>query len=197
MEEKHFYFLSYFSEFERSHSFAEVFSTKLILYASVRLSDNLTFDPCRFCNWFLLSDVLKRLKMSARIFRARYPHLEVASIPKAELKKQVSISQTNSPPTELHTDDEDEEKEEEQAAEEEEEEGDETGMLVDLVRCVPELQGLLGSSIQLLRADDEDDEEEGVEDREEKKVKEKESERVEEERERRKRRGDSTRLCSR
>lgn len=162
----------------------------------------MTFDPHRFCNWFLLSDVLKRLKMSARIFRARYPHLEVASIPKAELKKQVSISQTNSAPTELHTDDEDEEKEEEQA-EEEEEEGDETGVLVDLVRCVPELQGLLGSSIQLLRADDEDDEEreeeedEEVEDRVEKKVKEKERERVEEERERRKRRGDGTRLCSR
>ncbi|XP_031442933.1 BCL-6 corepressor-like protein 1 [Clupea harengus] len=134
-----------------------------------------------FCNWFLLSDVLKRLKMSARIFRARYPHLEVASIPKVELKKQVSISQTNSAPSEAHTDEEDEEREEK----EEEEEGDETGVLVDLVRCVPELQGLLGSSLQLLRAEDEDDEEA------------EEKERVEEERERRKRRSDSSRLCSR
>ncbi|XP_076148336.1 uncharacterized protein bcorl1 [Alosa pseudoharengus] len=148
-----------------------------------------------FCNWFLLSDVLKRLKMSARIFRARYPHLEVASIPKVELKKQVSISQTNSPPTELHADEEDEEKEEEQ--EEEEEEGDETGVLVDLVRCVPELQGLLGSSIQLLRADDEDDEEEEEEEEKKKKTKKKERERSEEERDRRKRRSDGNRLCSR
>lgn len=142
---------------------------------------SVNFDPCRFCNWFLLSDVLKRLKMSARIFRARYPHLEVASIPKVELKKQVSISQTNSAPSEAHTDEEDEEREEK----EEEEEGDETGVLVDLVRCVPELQGLLGSSLQLLRAEDEDDEEA------------EEKERVEEERERRKRRSDSSRLCSR
>uniref|UniRef100_A0A4W6EC46 BCL6 corepressor-like 1 n=1 Tax=Lates calcarifer TaxID=8187 RepID=A0A4W6EC46_LATCA len=33
-----------------------------------------------FCNWFLLTDVLKRLKMSARIFRARFPHLEVVAL---------------------------------------------------------------------------------------------------------------------
>ncbi|XP_063046581.1 BCL-6 corepressor-like protein 1 [Engraulis encrasicolus] len=157
-----------------------------------------------FCNWFLLSDVLKRLKMSARIFRARYPHLEVASIPKAELKKQLAVSQTNNTTsTESHTDEEDEEKEkeeEEQQEEEEEEEEEGDGVMVDLVRCVPELQGLLGSDIQLLRADDEDDEEEKVE--EEKKEREEEEEEEEEQREkvekeRRKRRSDSSRLCSR
>uniref|UniRef100_A0A8C6TBE1 BCL-6 corepressor PCGF1 binding domain-containing protein n=1 Tax=Neogobius melanostomus TaxID=47308 RepID=A0A8C6TBE1_9GOBI len=48
-----------------------------------------------FCNWFLLAEVLKRVKMSARIFRARYPHLEVVSLPYAELVKQVSVSQVS------------------------------------------------------------------------------------------------------
>ncbi|KAI7801793.1 putative BCL-6 corepressor-like protein 1, partial [Triplophysa rosa] len=92
-----------------------------------------------FCNWFLLTDVLKRLKMSSRIFRARYPQFEVTGIPLAELWKQVSVSQTCAAPHELRPAEEDE--------------GEETE---ELVRCVPELQGLLGSSIQLLReAEDE------------------------------------------
>ncbi|KAF7707241.1 BCL-6 corepressor-like protein 1 isoform X2 [Silurus meridionalis] len=94
-----------------------------------------------FCNWFLLMDVLKRLKVSARIFRARYPQFEVVSLTRAELWRQVSISQTCMAPDELRPTDEEEE--------------DET---VELVRCVPELQGLLGSSIQLLQDDDNDDE---------------------------------------
>ncbi|XP_028975234.2 BCL-6 corepressor-like protein 1 isoform X3 [Esox lucius] len=94
-----------------------------------------------FCNWFLLTDVLKRLKMSSRIFRARYPHLEVVSLAQAELWRQVSVSQVSlvsarPPENELQ-----------------EGEG-----LVELVRCVPELQGLLGSSIHILREDEEDDE---------------------------------------
>ncbi|XP_016341915.1 BCL-6 corepressor-like protein 1 isoform X2 [Sinocyclocheilus anshuiensis] len=91
-----------------------------------------------FCNWFLLADVLKRLKMSARIFRARYPQFEVASIAQAELWKQISVSQTCIAPDELQPDDEDREEK------------------VELVRCVPELQGLLGSSIQLLQEDKDD-----------------------------------------
>lgn len=93
-----------------------------------------------FCNWFLLADVLKRLKMSARIFRARYPQFEVVNIAQVELWKQVSVSQTCSPPDELQPGDE--------------EDGEEA---VELVRCVPELQGLLGSSIQILREEDDDD----------------------------------------
>ncbi|XP_029113315.1 uncharacterized protein bcorl1 isoform X2 [Scleropages formosus] len=88
-----------------------------------------------FCNWFLLSDVLKRLKMSARIFRARYPHFEVASIPRAELCQQLSVSQVTPVPPELRRG----------GAEDAEGEG-----FVELVRCVPDLQGLLGSSVQLL-----------------------------------------------
>ncbi|XP_059202628.1 BCL-6 corepressor-like protein 1 isoform X2 [Centropristis striata] len=102
-----------------------------------------------FCNWFLLTDVLKRLKMSARIFRARYPHLEVVSLSRSELCKQVSISQVSSA---LVSPYKGKNKEEEK---EEEEEG-----LVDLVRCVPELQRLLGSSIHILQEDEEDEEEE-------------------------------------
>lgn len=107
-----------------------------------------------FCNWFLLADVLKRVKMSARIFKARYPHLEVVSLPYAELVKQVSVSQVSpaldsiqkgkSKEVEEHDDDDDEE---------EREEGH-----VELVRCVPELQRLLGSSIHILQDDQEEEE---------------------------------------
>ncbi|XP_054647324.1 BCL-6 corepressor-like protein 1 isoform X2 [Dunckerocampus dactyliophorus] len=103
-----------------------------------------------FCNWFLLSDVLKRLKMSARIFRARHPHLEVATLPRAELGRQVLVSQVGLP-LDLNSEDEEEE-------EEEEEEDKEAG-LVELVRCVPELQRLLGSSIHILQDEDEEKEE--------------------------------------
>lgn len=87
--------------------------------------------------------------MSARIFRARYPHLEVVSLSRAELWRQVSVSQVSSalasPYRGKNKDEEDKE---------EEEEG-----LVDLVRCVPELQRLLGSSIHILQEDEEDEEE--------------------------------------
>ncbi|XP_068596779.1 BCL-6 corepressor-like protein 1 [Brachionichthys hirsutus] len=110
-----------------------------------------------FCNWFLLTDVLKRLKMSARIFRARYPHFEVVSLSRAELWSQVSVSQVSSAMALPHgikkeEDEEDEDKEEE---EEEEEEGH-----VELVRCVPELQRLLGSCIHILQEEEEEEEEE-------------------------------------
>ncbi|KAK9518275.1 hypothetical protein VZT92_023586 [Zoarces viviparus] len=103
-----------------------------------------------FCNWFLLTDVLKRLKMSARIFRARFPHLEVVSLSRAELLKQVSISQVSSTMASPHKG---------KIKEEEEKEEEEAG-LVDLVRCVPELQRLLGSSIDILQEEEEDEEEE-------------------------------------
>ncbi|XP_026186841.1 BCL-6 corepressor-like protein 1 isoform X2 [Mastacembelus armatus] len=101
-----------------------------------------------FCNWFLLTDVLKRLKMSARIFRARYPHLEVVSLSRAELWKQVSISQVSSALASPYRGKNKDE------VDKEEEEG-----LVDLVRCVPELQRLLGSSIHILQEDGEEEEE--------------------------------------
>uniref|UniRef100_A0A667ZF71 BCL-6 corepressor PCGF1 binding domain-containing protein n=1 Tax=Myripristis murdjan TaxID=586833 RepID=A0A667ZF71_9TELE len=103
-----------------------------------------------FCNWFLLTDVLKRLKMSARIFRARYPHLEVVSLSQAELWRQVSVSQVSSALAAPHRG---------KHKEEEDQEEDEEG-LVDLVRCVPELQRLLGSSIHILQEEEEEEEEE-------------------------------------
>lgn len=101
-----------------------------------------------FCNWFLLTDVLKRLKMSERIFRARYPHLEVVNLSRSELWKQVSVSQVSCTLTSPHRG--------KKKAEDEEEE-DEEG-LVDLVRCVPELQRLLGSSIHILQEEEEEEE---------------------------------------
>ena len=88
--------------------------------------------------------------MSARIFRARYPHLEVVSLPPAELWKQVSVSQVSSALVSPYRG-----KRKEEDSKEEEEEG-----LVDLVRCVPELQRLLGSSIHILQEDEEEEEEE-------------------------------------
>lgn len=88
----------------------------------------------------MLMDVLKRLKVSARIFRARYPQFEVVNLTRAELWRQVSVSQTCVALDELQPTDEKEEEE-----------------IVELVRCIPELQGLLGSSIQLLHEDDEDE----------------------------------------
>ncbi|XP_041076672.1 BCL-6 corepressor-like protein 1 isoform X2 [Polyodon spathula] len=80
------------------------------------------------CNWLLLSDVLKRLKVSARIFQARYPHFEITCIPKEEFYKQASASQLTQPPKDLQDP-------------------------VELARCVPDLLGLLGSSIQILRGE--------------------------------------------
>ncbi|XP_041111828.1 BCL-6 corepressor-like protein 1 isoform X2 [Polyodon spathula] len=80
------------------------------------------------CNWLLLSDVLKRLKVSARIFQARYPHFEITCIPEAEFYKQASASQLTRPPKDLQDP-------------------------IELVRCVPDLLGLLGSSIQILRGE--------------------------------------------
>ena len=37
--------------------------------------------------------MLKRLKLSSRIFQARFPHFEVTALPKAEFQRQVSLSQ--------------------------------------------------------------------------------------------------------
>ncbi|XP_008118430.1 BCL-6 corepressor-like protein 1 isoform X2 [Anolis carolinensis] len=82
------------------------------------------------CNWFIFSDVLKRLKLSSRIFQARFPHFEVATLPKAEFQHQLSLSQVLAP----------EEIQEHMvppgAAE-----------TVELVRYEPELVRLLGSEV--------------------------------------------------
>ncbi|XP_016071443.1 PREDICTED: BCL-6 corepressor-like protein 1 [Miniopterus natalensis] len=49
------------------------------------------------CNWFLFTDVLKRLKLSSRIFQARFPHFEITTLPKAEFYRQVASSQLLTP----------------------------------------------------------------------------------------------------
>ena len=108
--------------------------------------------------------------MSTRIFRSRYPHLEVVSLAGAELWRQVAVSQVSgalaAPQRGKRADeeeDDDEEEEEEEQDEKADEEGggggDEEGQ-VELVRCVPELQRLLGSSIHILP---EEKEEQGAE----------------------------------
>lgn len=94
--------------------------------------------------------------MSARIFRARYPHLEVVSLLRTDLWEQVSVSQVS---TALASPHKDKKKKEEEEEDEEEEEEEEEQELVELVRCVPELQRLLGSSIHILQEDEEEEEE--------------------------------------
>lgn len=110
--------------------------------------------------------MLKRLKMSGRIFLARYPHLEVVSLLASELRKQVSVSQVSSSLSlpckgkNKEGEDEEEEAEEEEGEEgkEEEEQKEEEEGLVELVRCVPELQRLLGSTIHILEEDEDQEE---------------------------------------
>ncbi|XP_017314488.1 BCL-6 corepressor isoform X1 [Ictalurus punctatus] len=83
-------------------------------------------------NWLLLSDVLKRLKMSARTFRATFSHIEVVTIAEAEFYKQVSLSPLFSCPEEL--------------------DGflPDSKELLDLVEISAELAALLGSSLEYL-----------------------------------------------
>ncbi|KAM3608244.1 uncharacterized protein V6R79_021705 [Siganus canaliculatus] len=83
-------------------------------------------------NWLLLSDVLRRLRMSARAFRQTFPHMEVVTVAEAEFYRQASLSQLFSCPEELegfHPDSKD---------------------LLDLVEDSAELAALLGSTLECL-----------------------------------------------
>ncbi|XP_058510844.1 BCL-6 corepressor isoform X1 [Solea solea] len=83
-------------------------------------------------NWLLLSDVLRRLRMSARGFRQAFPHMEVVTVAEAEFYQQASLSQLFSCPEELegfHPDSKE---------------------LLDLVEDSAELAALLGSSLECL-----------------------------------------------
>uniref|UniRef100_A0A3B3UUQ0 Uncharacterized protein n=1 Tax=Poecilia latipinna TaxID=48699 RepID=A0A3B3UUQ0_9TELE len=83
-------------------------------------------------NWLLLSDVLRRLRMSARAFRQAFPHMEVVTVAEAEFYRQASLSQLFSCPEELegfHPDSKD---------------------LLDLVEDSAELAALLGSTLEFL-----------------------------------------------
>ncbi|RMB98203.1 hypothetical protein DUI87_25106 [Hirundo rustica rustica] len=76
-------------EEQEADNFMFEFSDKPLL-PSYNLQVSVSRGPC---NWFLFSDVLKRLKLSSRIFQARFPHFEVATLPRAEFRRQVSLSQ--------------------------------------------------------------------------------------------------------
>ncbi|XP_030431967.1 BCL-6 corepressor isoform X6 [Gopherus evgoodei] len=87
-------------------------------------------------NWVLLSDIVKRLKMSSRIFRCNFPNVEVVTITEAEFYKQISLSQLFSCAKDLEAF------------------NPESKELLDLVEFTSELQTLLGSSLEWLHPDD-------------------------------------------
>ncbi|XP_051840992.1 BCL-6 corepressor isoform X5 [Antechinus flavipes] len=87
-------------------------------------------------NWLLLSDVVKKLKMSSRIFRCNFPNVEIVTIAEAEFYKQTSLSQLFSCPKDLEVF------------------NPESKELLDLVEFTAELQNLLGSSIEWLHPDE-------------------------------------------
>ncbi|XP_006148950.1 BCL-6 corepressor isoform X2 [Tupaia chinensis] len=87
-------------------------------------------------NWLLLSDVLKRLKMSSRIFRCNFPNMEIVTIAEAELYRQVSASLLFSCPKDLEAF------------------NPESKELLDLVEFTSELQTLLGSTVEWLHPND-------------------------------------------
>ncbi|KAM6144129.1 BCL-6 corepressor isoform 1-T1 [Erethizon dorsatum] len=87
-------------------------------------------------NWLLLSDVLKKLKMSSRIFRCNFPNMEIVTIAEAELYRQVSASLLFSCSKDLEAF------------------NPESKELLDLVEFTNELQTLLGSSVEWLHPSD-------------------------------------------
>ncbi|XP_040600512.1 BCL-6 corepressor-like protein 1 [Mesocricetus auratus] len=86
------------------------------------------------CNWFLFTDVLKRLKLSSRIFQARFPHLEITTLPKAEFYRQVASSQLLTPA--------------ERPGSLEDRSPPGSSETVELVQYEPELLRLLGSEVE-------------------------------------------------
>ncbi|XP_069723869.1 BCL-6 corepressor-like protein 1 [Phaenicophaeus curvirostris] len=115
-------------EEQEADNFMFEFSDKPLL-PSYNLQVSVSRGPC---NWFLFSDVLKRLKLSSRIFQARFPHFEIATLPTAEFQRQVSLSQV--------------------LAQEEVPQSPEpapgAAETVELVHYEPELLQLLGSSVE-------------------------------------------------
>ncbi|XP_041502776.1 BCL-6 corepressor-like isoform X2 [Microtus oregoni] len=87
-------------------------------------------------NWLLLSDVLKRLKMSSRTFRCNFPNMEIVTIAEAEFYRQVSASLLFSCPKDLEAF------------------NSESKELLDLVEFTNELQTLLGSTVEWLHPSD-------------------------------------------
>ncbi|XP_065499286.1 BCL-6 corepressor-like protein 1 [Caloenas nicobarica] len=115
-------------EEQEADNFMFEFSDKPLL-PSYNLQVSVSRGPC---NWFLFSDVLKRLKLSSRIFQARFPHLEIATLPKAEFQRQVSLSQVLL----------------QEEVQESPEPGQGSAETVELVCYEPELLQLLGSAVE-------------------------------------------------
>ncbi|XP_029459026.1 BCL-6 corepressor isoform X2 [Rhinatrema bivittatum] len=88
-------------------------------------------------NWLLLSDVVKRLRMSPRTFCCGFPGVDIATITEAEFHKQVSLSSLFSSPRDLEAFSPDSKEP------------------VELVKLTHELQVLLGSSLEWLHPEDE------------------------------------------
>ncbi|CAM4718508.1 BCL-6 corepressor-like protein 1 [Lepidochelys kempii] len=116
-------------EEQESDSFMFEFSDKPLL-PCYNLQVSVSRGPC---NWFLFSDVLKRLKLSSRIFQARFPHFEIATLPKAEFQRQVSSSQLLA---------------QEEVPESPEPRPQGLAETVELVCYEPELLQLLGSAVE-------------------------------------------------
>ncbi|XP_036316393.1 BCL-6 corepressor isoform X4 [Pipistrellus kuhlii] len=87
-------------------------------------------------NWLLLSDVLKKLKMSSRIFRCNFPNVEIVTIAEAEFYRQVAASLLFSCPKDMEAF------------------NPESKELLDLVEFTGELQSLLGSTVEWLHPSD-------------------------------------------
>ncbi|KAM6985046.1 LOW QUALITY PROTEIN: BCL-6 corepressor-like [Aplochiton taeniatus] len=83
-------------------------------------------------NWLLLSDVLRRLRLSPRAFRSTFPHMEVVTVAEAEFYRQASLSQLFSCPDELDAFQPDSKE------------------LLDLVEGSAELAARLGSTLECL-----------------------------------------------
>ncbi|NWX41400.1 BCORL protein, partial [Steatornis caripensis] len=115
-------------EEQEADNFMFEFSDKPLL-PSYNLQVSVSRGPC---NWFLFSDVLKRLKLSSRIFQARFPHFEIATLPKAEFQRQVSLSQVLA----------------QEEAQESPEPAQGAAETVELVHYEPELLQLLGSAVE-------------------------------------------------
>ncbi|XP_041051823.1 BCL-6 corepressor-like protein 1 isoform X2 [Carcharodon carcharias] len=118
-------------EDEDANYFVFEFSDKPLL-TCYNIQASLSHGPC---NWLVLSEVLRRLKMSVRIFQSRFPHFEIATITEVEFYKQVSTSQVHFQLGNLQFCSLD------------------GRMSLELVRCVPELLDLIGSTVELLTED--------------------------------------------
>ncbi|NXD86321.1 BCORL protein, partial [Halcyon senegalensis] len=116
-------------EEQEADNFMFEFSDKPLL-PSYNLQVSVSRGPC---NWFLFSDVLKRLKLSSRIFQARFPHFEIATLPRAEFQRQVSLSQVLA---------------QEEVPESPEALAQGATETVELVHYEPELLQLLGSAVE-------------------------------------------------